>query len=356
MKKRDSSRKSPKSNRLFLSAKRKKNWGQNFYRYRKRKNEKKVKSEDVVDNKCTGGTSSSENYTNEQPNFTKSCADKTHIKLQCGPGESVFNESFVNCEDTNYEFLNNDSTKSEGYEAPTRKIDIGATAEEIKSNDGDGCWPANDVEDPSTLEVYNSESKDITVSCKEEASDSDISSQDATTSPPAPIEQLFLVQEHLSSSALQHDSENPTRLHQVPLWHKCDLCEYKSNRKRNLITHMLNHMNDSTTKWYKCNSCNYKTTSESYLTGHMSRHRDPLKVTWHKCNACSFKTKRQSILKSHMLLHKYILEEKFHECDICGYKFRREGELKRHMLQHKDSSEVWNECYLREYKSKRKAP
>ena len=49
---------------------------------------------------------------------------------------------------------------------------------------------------------------------------------------------------------------------------QCDVCEYNTNNKRNLKTHMRIHTGDM----LQCDVCEFKTTRSDYLTAHMRKH------------------------------------------------------------------------------------
>ena len=50
---------------------------------------------------------------------------------------------------------------------------------------------------------------------------------------------------------------------------QCYVCEYNTNNKRNLMTHMRIHFGDM----LQCGVCEYKTTHSGHLTTHMRKHR-----------------------------------------------------------------------------------
>ncbi|KAJ8957830.1 hypothetical protein NQ318_001826 [Aromia moschata] len=54
----------------------------------------------------------------------------------------------------------------------------------------------------------------------------------------------------------------------------------------------------------RCELCQYKTKRKSQLVSHMLVHRDPSKIKMYDCGTCPFKTKRKSSWKKHMLIHR----------------------------------------------------
>ncbi len=158
---------------------------------------------------------------------------------------------------------------------------------------------------------------------------------------------------HLTSSLTEHMKVHE-RSEKI---HKCTECDYTTDRKGNLCTHihfvhrkpgrkfkcshpgcckdyihaehLRRHMEThSSEKRYKCGDCQYSTHYERNLQLHrLQRHTSGTTV---KCAVCGQILKSYLTLRRHMKIH----EEKKIECQTCGKMFRTKTEVKVHSVVH----------------------
>ncbi|XP_018574794.1 zinc finger protein 510-like [Anoplophora glabripennis] len=116
----------------------------------------------------------------------------------------------------------------------------------------------------------------------------------------------------------------------------CDVCDYKSYRKDNVINHQLIHKNLSEIQMYKCDSCAYETRHKKNLKWHELVHKDFSEVPVHQCDSCEYRTKRKFNLTQHQLKHKSFSEEQMYKCDTCDFRTKYLKSHIRHHQRHKD--------------------
>ncbi|XP_045783037.1 zinc finger protein Xfin-like [Maniola jurtina] len=132
-----------------------------------------------------------------------------------------------------------------------------------------------------------------------------------------------------------HTGENPF---------SCDVCEYKTAHKPHLIRHKRTHTGE---KPYSCELCKYKTAQKTNLINHIRTHTGDKVFS---CDECEYKTAHKPHLVRHKRTH---TGEKPYSCELCKYKFARNGDLVRHMRTH--TGEKPFSCELCEYKTAQKS-
>ena len=128
------------------------------------------------------------------------------------------------------------------------------------------------------------------------------------------------------------EKNNQTCLPEQVKMFSCDKCEYKSDRKANLIRHKNIH--DSNTKQFSCDKCEYKSNRKDHLTKHKNKMhpqpKDP-EVNSHCCSVCDYKTNVVSELTNHEKTH--------HWCSVCDYKTDDVSKLTDHEKTHRRTGE-----------------
>lgn len=139
----------------------------------------------------------------------------------------------------------------------------------------------------------------------------------------------FLSQEDLRFHVDSHEGNDPERF-------KCLQCSYRCKRWSSLKEHMFNHEG---TKPYKCEVCDYSSVYKKDVIRHSavhnkskSRKTDMLpKVSEFPCPICRRVYPMQKRLTQHMKSHS---TEKPHMCDKCGKSFKKRYTFKMHLLTH----------------------
>ncbi|KAL4235227.1 hypothetical protein ACF0H5_006865 [Mactra antiquata] len=147
---------------------------------------------------------------------------------------------------------------------------------------------------------------------------------------------------------------------------KCIKCDYSSNARGNLYTHIRKH----TGQFYKCEhpNCKFKTVNKSHLLEHSMIHSGEK----HQCSLCKKHYNTQKSLMSH--IRKYHDNYKgreylatfmqgrdvsrgstiIHQCHVCNRKFKKKTDRDRHLFVHdiKDIPCV-KHCQLCDYSAAR---
>ena len=111
------------------------------------------------------------------------------------------------------------------------------------------------------------------------------------------------------------------------VWHRCDLCSYKT-RAKNILSMHKSYKHETKGVWYKCDKCDFTSRREITLKGHKEWiHEEG--VAWHRCNLCSYKGRSPTELRYHM---SYVHDVKvtWHHCGSCLYKTKLRNDLLRH--------------------------
>ena len=114
---------------------------------------------------------------------------------------------------------------------------------------------------------------------------------------------------------------------------KCDLCQFSTAKKSNLMRHMRNHTGK---KLFKCDLCHFSTTWKSCLVSHKRTHTGEKPF---KCDVCHFSTAWKSCLASHTKTH---TGEKRFMCSICQFSSTWKRCIVRHMKIHRREISVKN--------------
>ncbi|XP_050398943.1 zinc finger protein ZFAT isoform X1 [Patella vulgata] len=146
---------------------------------------------------------------------------------------------------------------------------------------------------------------------------------------------------------------------------KCPHCEYASNSKGNLYTHMRRH----TGQFYVCQKCPFHSVNKSHLIEHEATHNN----TRYLCNLCKKDYNTQKSLVNH--IRKYHCDSQkgkdylaiflnkrtnqsqtvIHQCHVCNRKFKKKIDRDRHLFVH-DIKDIPNiqRCELCDYTASRK--
>uniref|UniRef100_A0A8C1Q3C0 C2H2-type domain-containing protein n=1 Tax=Cyprinus carpio TaxID=7962 RepID=A0A8C1Q3C0_CYPCA len=139
----------------------------------------------------------------------------------------------------------------------------------------------------------------------------------------------FLSQEDLRFHVDSHEGNDPERF-------KCLQCSYRCKRWSSLKEHMFNHEG---TKPYKCEMCDYSSVYKKDVIRHSAVHNKTKsrktdmvpKVSEFPCPICCRVYPMQKRLTQHMKTHS---TEKPHMCDKCGKSFKKRYTFKMHLLTH----------------------
>ncbi|XP_060597542.1 zinc finger protein ZFAT-like [Ruditapes philippinarum] len=146
---------------------------------------------------------------------------------------------------------------------------------------------------------------------------------------------------------------------------KCIKCNYTSNARGNLYTHIRKH----TGQYYKCDQsgCKFRTVNKSHLIEHAMIHNGEK----HQCELCRKLYNTQKSLMSHIRKYHDNLKGReylstfmqgrdirgstvIHQCHVCNRKFKKKTDRDRHLFVHdiKDLP-VIKHCDLCDYSAAR---
>ncbi|XP_047655797.1 zinc finger protein 335 isoform X4 [Tachysurus fulvidraco] len=146
----------------------------------------------------------------------------------------------------------------------------------------------------------------------------------------------FLSQEDLRFHVDSHEGNDPEHF-------KCQQCSYRCKRWSSLKEHMFNHQG---TKPFKCEVCDYSSVYKKDVIRHSAVHNKEKskktglsfggshqipKVSEFPCPICHRVYPMQKRLTQHMKTHS---SEKPHMCDKCGKSFKKRYTFKMHLLTH----------------------
>ncbi|XP_055307489.1 oocyte zinc finger protein XlCOF28-like, partial [Sitodiplosis mosellana] len=109
--------------------------------------------------------------------------------------------------------------------------------------------------------------------------------------------------------------------------HKCSLCEYQTSDKRNLKRHVLKHTGE---KPFPCCVCQKRFSTKQHLRSHMKTHVDELPF---RCEVCSKCFSQKINLNQHKKIHN---GERPFPCSVCQKRFTQKRNLQSHIKTHVD--------------------
>ncbi|CAK1591537.1 unnamed protein product [Parnassius mnemosyne] len=124
----------------------------------------------------------------------------------------------------------------------------------------------------------------------------------------------------------------------------CDICEFKTSQKRNILAHLKAHV---AKQMYCCNNCEYKCIRKSVLQMHMKIHTGEKPFS---CNICEYRCITKCRLQKHMKIH---TGEKSFSCNVCEYRCITKCNLQRHLKTHTGAKPF--SCNICEYRGIRKS-
>lgn len=125
----------------------------------------------------------------------------------------------------------------------------------------------------------------------------------------------LLTQKYMSSHMEAHEGILP---------HKCQDCDYQTNRKNDLKNHQLTHTRNYR---FKCSYCNKSYRTNSHVRQCERRHEGPKDI---KCLKCEMMFYTYSELKTHINR-----KHKFHKCPLCTFETTLKSKYYHHQKKHK---------------------
>ena len=101
-------------------------------------------------------------------------------------------------------------------------------------------------------------------------------------------------EETYASEASQDESCGYSR---VGFHLQCNSCDYKTDRKSSMKTHIRKHTGE---KPFQCNMCGYKAAQKRYLNSHLKTHTG---VKPYHCDICGYQAAQKHHLDSHLKTH-----------------------------------------------------
>ncbi|KAL8564633.1 hypothetical protein ACOMHN_032189 [Nucella lapillus] len=169
-------------------------------------------------------------------------------------------------------------------------------------------------------------------------------------------DKVFKTLSHMRLHCLVHTDLKPFR---------CSKCQYTTNTKGNLYTHMRKH----TGQYYQCKHCEFRSVNKSHLVEHEATHdkkRHPCAIC-HKDYATgkslinhvrkyhSNSRKGQQYLQTFLQGRQASGSTVIHQCHVCNRKFKKKIDRDRHLFVH-DIRDVnmTHQCQLCEYQASRR--
>nr|KAG5708031.1 hypothetical protein BaRGS_025169 [Batillaria attramentaria] len=169
-------------------------------------------------------------------------------------------------------------------------------------------------------------------------------------------EKVFKTLSHMRLHCLVHTDVKPF---------KCSKCQYATNSKGNLYTHMRKH----TGQYYNCKHCDFRTVNKSHLVEHEATHDK----TRHPCALCQRDYATSKSLINHVrkyhsnsrrgrqYLQSFLQGRQtrgstvIHQCHVCMRKFKKRIDRDRHLFVHdiRDVGTV-QQCELCDYSASRR--
>nr|CDS30398.1 hunchback transcription factor [Hymenolepis microstoma] len=114
--------------------------------------------------------------------------------------------------------------------------------------------------------------------------------------------------------------------------YKCKDCDFSSQTKPELWTHMKEHMKSK--RKLECSLCPFVTELAHHFDYHMKNHYGEKPF---KCNKCNYVCVNKSMLNSHYKSHSNIYQ---YRCSVCKYASKYLHSLKQHLRRHKNADAV----------------
>ncbi|KAG5895332.1 hypothetical protein JTB14_003130 [Gonioctena quinquepunctata] len=134
--------------------------------------------------------------------------------------------------------------------------------------------------------------------------------------------------------------------------HSCSYCQYKSNYKKHMDTHVMAVHEKENAGMFYCGKCNYKTCRMDVLKRHSKIHEQFRQL---KCEECSEEFNKRQPLDGHILKHHsqiaHTITSKIYSCDICGFKSVYKSNLTTHKYQHDKENAPKFHCSQCEFSS-----
>lgn len=108
-----------------------------------------------------------------------------------------------------------------------------------------------------------------------------------------------------------------------------------------LRDHLIVHRPDAILPEYSCDLCDYKTNKKQILLSHMSRYHLERRFT---CECCAFSFKYRTELVQHQ--QSQHSDECNEECRVCGKFFKNKRKLRRHVKNMHEESSVIFRCEI----------
>ncbi|XP_045192490.2 zinc finger protein ZFAT-like [Mercenaria mercenaria] len=323
-----------------------------------------VKSEGGVN--CEGQPSEGQGQINEDPAAVSSESETVTLVGNAVPVTSADrNETFVTGTDEGHSVI----ARSVG-QIPVCQVEGGPDIDEYQSKDTDqiGTIPLNLTEEEK-LAFEAALNVDLSgvdhmfrVHCIEQELNSNVSQLSRFSSNTLSLyscntcDKVFKSLSHMRFHVLIHTELRPF---------KCIKCDYTSNARGNLYTHIRKH----TGQFYKCehSGCKFKTVNKSHLLEHSMTHSGEK----HQCELCKKLYNTQKSLMSHIRKYhdnargrEYLSQfmqgrdvrgsTVIHQCHVCNRKFKKKTDRDRHLFVHdiKDLP-VIKHCDLCDYSASR---
>ncbi|CAG9820620.1 unnamed protein product [Phaedon cochleariae] len=106
----------------------------------------------------------------------------------------------------------------------------------------------------------------------------------------------------------------------------CDTCSFTTKHKISLRRHVITHKENTI---YKCDKCTFHTKKSSTMENHVCKEKKTF-----NCELCPYKSLKKRNLKCHLLIHKKPLESELMKCKVCEFRTPRRSTLKKHEKIH----------------------
>ncbi|ELU07801.1 hypothetical protein CAPTEDRAFT_74545, partial [Capitella teleta] len=128
----------------------------------------------------------------------------------------------------------------------------------------------------------------------------------------------------------------------------CELCDYSCRHKSSLVWHMKNKHADKCT----CKACGFSFDNAEEMWQHkMEKHLDDLQFL---CDSCEYRTQSRMELQSHMLCThgNEVGDMKEYLCFICSKGYSSKRGLNNHLMRHSEEGPPGYDCQVPGCKSR----